>query len=171
MRNVSRILILVGATGCWIGALSMSSCGGSSVVTDAGTDGTTAPDVQKEATADVAKDTQPPPCAVDADLNTLQFPDAAFDGGTNTAVCWSCLKGGCQSYITECNKTCDCKQGVVDFINCMGQGGTINSCYGPLLLIDQSFAIQFGTCAYGNCKTQCGLPDLGDAAADAPDGG
>lgn len=171
MWKASRILILVGGAGCWIGALSVSSCGGTSASADAGPDGTTTPDAQKEATADVAKDTQPPPCAVDADLNNLQFPDAAFDGGVNTAVCWSCLKGGCQTYISECNKTCDCKQGVVDFIDCMGQGGTINSCAAGLLAIDQTFALQFGTCAYTNCKTQCGLPDFGDASLDAPDGG
>jgi hypothetical protein len=165
MWSFRRTLILVGAAGCWVGALSISSCGGSSTTDDAGQD-VTAPDVQKEAAADVVKDTQPPPCMVDADLNTLQIPDASIDGGVNTGVCWSCLKGGCQSYITQCNMTCDCKQGVIDFLNCMNKGGTLQACGAGLATIDPNFAFAFGSCAVSNCTTQCGLSGLLDAGKD-----
>lgn len=168
MWSVRRTLILVGAAGCWVGALSISSCGGGSTGGDDAAADNTAPDAQKEAAADTGvKDSGPGPCAVDADLNTLQIPDATIDGGINTGVCWSCLKGGCQMYINQCNMTCDCKQGVLDFLDCMGKGGTIQSCAAGLAAIDPNFALQFGTCAYGNCQTQCGLPNLSDASLDA----
>jgi len=167
MWTVRKTLILAGAVGGWAIAMSVASCGGGSTSDDAGAD-TSTQDVQKEAAIDTGvKDSGPAPCAVDADLNTLQIPDATLEGGINTGVCWGCLKGSCQTYINQCNTSCDCKQGVLDFLDCMGKGGQIQTCAAGLATIDPNFALQFGGCAYGNCQTQCGLPNLGDAAADA----
>lgn len=168
MWSVRRSLILVGAAGCWVGALSISSCSGGTTGGDDAAADTTAPDVQKEAAADTGpKDSGPGPCAVDADLNNLQVPDATIDGGVNPAACYGCIKTACPQVIAKCNVDCACKTTLADFPNCIAMGNGLLTCAGGL---DPQYLTDLAACGFG-CVGVCGVNAGDGGPKDASDGG
>ncbi|MGH7281544.1 MAG: hypothetical protein ACRELY_08485, partial [Polyangiaceae bacterium] len=110
----------------------------------------------------------------DADLNTLSFPDASLgDSGASVGTCLDCTRGSCSGQITECNKSCQCKNDIDDAVNCIAaQGGLNATCAGGLLGGGDVPAQNLGECIYTACQNECGLGgfNFGDAG-DAGDGG
>ncbi len=169
MRARDFVLGFAAAAAIIIGAVG-AGCGGTS---DAGptADASTDVTVDHQVTVDAAPDTvvdAPTVCAVDADLTTFNF-DAGADGG----ACISCVKSQCPTEIAACNMDCTCKSAFVDFINCTGMGGSLQSCAGTLSAIDPTMFY----CAFP-CASTCGVNlDAGrdaarDVTTDAPaDGG
>ena len=136
-----------------------------------------------DAGTDAPKDTGVA-CAVDADLNTFNPPDASIgDSGATTGGCVTCTRAKCGSELNDCNGDCDCKQALLDFFACIQTGKSLISCGQSVsagLPPDTTATLQaLGLCLYGGCKTECNVPTLGgdagkdgatDAQADAPDG-
>jgi len=159
----------VSASALALGTLGVG-CGGSSddstaTGEDAGQDVT---QQDHAAPQDVVSEPAPATCP-DADLLTYSPPDAAInDAGVTVGECIACIRGpsGCQALAQACNNDCDCKTGVIEFGDCVGQGKPLFSCAAPLLKNSAGQAL--GACVFQKCAEQCGLPvDAGGADADA----
>jgi hypothetical protein len=173
--------IMAGATavlsGLWIG------CGSSTTENNPADSGVDAPqdtssppqDTGVDAGVDAPTDAGCP----DVDLNTIQAPDADInDAGANTILCVNCIRGSCQTEVSECNADCVCKTDLIDLFDCVaeagagGGAGTFQGCglssFGnnPTEL---AIAFALFSCAQKNCAIECGLPvDAGlDGAVDA----
>jgi hypothetical protein len=191
--NVMRFSqwLLGGATAAAIAGAIASGCGGSTnnnTPVDSGTDVNAADspsEAAKEAAAETGPaDAGPDACTVDADLSTLQVPDASIgDSGATTAECYSCIETTCSTQLTACNGDCTCKTDIVQFIACVGGGGQILTCGAPLVGGDPaalallvctggSAAAQLGGSGPG-CLKQCGvsLPEGGAGEGGAGEGG
>ena len=154
---------------------TFSACGGDDTKGDGGPDATTdvAPDIAK---LDTGPDVTDASCANDVDLTAfLPSADASIDvdaGGFNIAECTGCLKGSCGNQINSCNNDCDCRQGVVDAVTCLANGGTISQCFTNALSSNNQDLINLIGCATGSCVSACIPSDggtKGDAGTDAGD--
>jgi hypothetical protein len=180
MRARNWILGLAASAAAAVGAMG-AGCGGSSDSTG-GADASV--DVTTDHAIDTAPDTTPDvqdagmACMVDADLTQIHI-DAGSDGG----ACVACVTSHCQQVLMDCNADCQCKGAFLDFLDCTGMGGSLQSCgQSTLAGVDPAILQGFIGCAPA-CATTCGvmLPDGGrdggrdgasDAPADAPgDGG
>ena len=161
-----------------LGSLGViAACGGDNNPADAGPDATT------EGGKDVAKlETGPnldAGCANDVDLTQyLPSADASIDvdaGGVDLVACGACFKSDCSNQINTCNQDCDCRQGVIDFVTCVGGGSQLNQCVSDALASGNNDLISLIGCAANNCVGVC-LPSSGDGGSDgssdaADDGG
>ena len=161
-----------------LGALgAISACGGDDTKSDAGPDATTegGKDVQLLETGPDVLDAA---CLPDVDLKSyLPNADASIDvdaGGINIAACGSCFKNDCGGQIDSCQQDCDCVNGVIDFVTCVGGGMQLTQCVGNALASGNTPLINLIGCAANNCVTVCLPPDggagdaaSGDAANDA----
>lgn len=151
---------------------TISACGGDDTKTDGGPDATTdtTPDVAK---LDAGPDVFEASCTNDADLTQyLPSADASIDvdaGGVNIASCTGCFKDNCGGQINSCNGDCDCRQGVIDLVTCVGQGTTLSTCIGDALASGNTNLINLIGCASNKCVATC-LPSGGDAGTDAASG-
>jgi len=181
--------LLGGATTAAIACAIASGCGGSTnnnTPVEAGTVVDATPEAAKEAAAETGpQDAAPEACAVDADLSSLQVPDASIgDSGATTAECYSCIETTCSSQLTTCNGDCTCKTDIITFITCVGGGGQILTCGGPLLTGGDPAALALLVCTGGSaaaqlggsgpgCLKPCGvtLPEGGAGEGGAGEGG
>jgi hypothetical protein len=154
-----------------------SACGGSDEPTDGGSDATT------DVTQDIAKIESGPDvldagCQNDVDLTQyLPSADASIDvdaGGFDIAACTGCLKSSCGTDINACNNDCDCRQGVVDAVTCVANGGAAQTCFLGALSSNNADLVNLVSCAAGSCQGAClgsgGDAGKSDASADAADG-
>ncbi len=148
---------------------TFSACGGDNSGTDAGPDATTegGKDV---ALLDTGPDVFDAGCTNDADLTQyLPSADASIDvdaGGLNIAACTGCFKDNCSGQINSCNQDCDCRQGVIDFVTCVGQGTTLSTCVGNAFTNGNVNLANLLGCASNKCVATC-LPGGGDGGTDA----
>lgn len=158
---------------------AIAACGGEDNGNgDAGPDATT--DVQPDiAKLDTGPDVLDASCANDVDLTQyLPSADASIDvdaGGLNIAACTGCLKTSCGTDINACNGDCDCRQGVIDLVTCVGGGGDLQSCFLNALTSGNTDLQNLVGCASSSCLSIClgtggdgGTTDSGssDAAND-----
>ena len=156
-----------------LGSLGLvAACGDDSNPADAGPDATT------EGGKDVAKletgpDVLDASCANDVDLTQyLPSADASIDvdaGGVDLVACGACFKTDCSGQINTCNQSCDCRQGVIDFVTCVGSGSQLNTCVSEALASGNNDLISLIGCAANNCVAVC-LPGDGGTGSDASDG-
>lgn len=155
---------------------TFSACGGDDSGTDAGPDATT--DAAKDvARLETGPDVLDAGCTNDADLTQyLPSADASIDvdaGGLNIATCTGCFKDNCGGDINACNQDCDCRQGVIDLVTCVGQATTLSTCISNALASNNSNLQGLVICAINKCAAACLPPDGGldaavsDAASDA----
>jgi len=157
------------------GMTAVAACGGGEDnPTDGGSDATTdvQPDIAK--LPETGPDVLDAGCANDVDLTQyLPSADASIDvdaGGLDIAVCTGCLKDNCGTDINACNSDCDCRQGVIDLVTCIGGGGDLQGCFLDAVTSSDKNLTNLVACAYGQCLNIC-VPngDGGtDAATDAP---
>jgi hypothetical protein len=186
--RASQWLLGFATAGAVVGMVA-AGCGGSSSnnePTDSGTDVSVdqgaAPETGPEAAVEAGPmDTGSMACMVDADLTMIMVPDASIgDSGATTEGCYSCLNTTCSAQIAACNADCACKTEIINFLGCIGAGGTLITC-GAGLLQSDSTTQQLGACAAGpalggsgpGCLKQCGVsgpPPTGDAGTDAGGG-
>ena len=148
---------------------TFSACGGDDTGNDAG------PDATAEGGKDVALlDTGPvvgdAGCTNDADLTQyLPSADASIDvdaGGFDISACTGCFKDNCSGQINSCNQDCDCRQGVIDFVTCVGQGTTLSNCVQDALTNGNTNLVTLLGCASNKCVATC-LPGAADGGSDA----
>jgi hypothetical protein len=185
MRASQWLLGLAAASSTIVAAVA-AGCGGSSnngsPAKDAAVDVKAdvveaAPTV--EASVDAAEETA---CEVDADISTLNVPDASIgDSGVSAEACYSCIQTTCGAALTACNTDCSCKSGALTLFQCLGTGGSIASCLAPLVSdITDPYVEELGACLLGSssslgtgagCVAQCGASGLlggGDGGDAAP---
>ena len=150
-----------------------AGCGGSSDDSASNADASQDVTAKDTATQDVVQIVDAGRCD-DADLNTLSLPDAALgDSGASVGTCLDCTRGSCETQISACNASCQCKNDIDDALNCIAQQGGLNaSCAGGLLSGGDVPAQNLGQCLYLSCQNECGLGgfNFGDAG-DGGDGG
>ena len=154
-----------------LGAMAaISACGGDDNGTnDAGPDATmdvVQPDVAK---IEAGPDVLDAGCANDVDLTQyLPSADASIDvdaGNVDITACTGCLKGSCGTDINACNQDCDCREGVIEFVECIGQGTDITTCAEDALLSGNTNLQALIGCASSKCISAC-IPS-GDGGTDA----
>jgi hypothetical protein len=114
------------------------------------------------------------PCAFD--VNLLAPVDAAAN--PVAAACQECIKANptCLTAFETCNTDCVCEQAVVQFANCVGEGGTGAVC-GVAVATDPTFASapelqMLLVCQGVTCASSCSAaPPPADAGTDASDAG
>ncbi len=155
---------------CVSGALG-AGCGGSSDDSTGNTSDASQDVTAKDtSTADVVQIQDAGRCD-DADLNTLSLPDASLgDSGASVGTCLGCTRASCSEQITECNKDCECKNGIDDALNCVAEQGTLSaSCVGSVG--NDTNAQALGECIYLSCQNECGLGGFSLDGGDGGDGG
>jgi hypothetical protein len=163
------------AAACVVAGLIAGGCGGSSsenAPEDAGVD-VTAP-VDAYVVPDVGVDahdasTGVDACMVDADLNTIDIPDAEIgDSGYTTDDCIACARAKCGALVLACNADCSCKSALIAFYDCIrAPGGSLSTCSAPLFAAGGN-AISLGSCVAisPECTKACGIPPAKDGGKD-----
>ena len=179
-----RHAILALSSCMMISGFAASGCGSTQTSNPVATDGggdVVADNSVRDVTPDVPREVAPS-CIKDADFTQIPIPDASLgDGGTNSGVCVSCVRSNCTSQANACAADCECNNVVLGFFTCIGSGASLTTCGTPLLSLpsgSQALGQALALCVYGNCQSECGIPNLdggGDARSDvsndAPDGG
>lgn len=148
---------------------TISACGGDDSKSDAGPDATTegGKDVQLLETGPDVLDAA---CLPDVDLKSyLPNADASIDvdaGGIDIAACGSCFKNDCGGQIDACQLDCDCVNGVIDFVTCVGGGMQLTQCVTNALSSGNPALINLIGCAANNCVSVC-VPSTADGGTDA----
>ena len=170
----SMYWVTLAVTGLSVTGIVASGCGSDATTTpaDAGNDiavqDVTVLDTSKaDAGVDAPIDAPPEACAVDADLATASFPDAAIGGDASVGTCITCARTNCGSQIMSCDMDCSCKTTLGTFFGCVGGGMTPQKCAGPVL--QNQAAQSLGLCVYSSCQNECGLAGMfKDGGSDAP---
>jgi hypothetical protein len=126
------------------------------------------------------------PACVDADLTTLNVPDAAIgDSGYSTGTCLACAQTSCGPDLTACNNDCTCRDALVCvYQHCAADFGNTtqlatcaigNGCVTSFTQLQGPLGT-FAQCIGGSCGRECGIPPTPDAGpdsgpTDAGDGG
>jgi hypothetical protein len=181
--------LLGGATAAAIAGSIASGCGGSTnnnTPVEAGADVAvdSPPEAAKEAAAETGpEDAASEACAVDADLTTLQPPDAAIgDSGATASGCFSCIKSTCTTQLSACNADCTCKTAVEQFLACVAGGGQVTTCGAGLAQGGGTAGLPLGLCVAGSafpggsgpgCLHECGvsIPEGGAGEGGGEGGG
>jgi hypothetical protein len=156
--------------------VTAGGCGGSEdEPTDAGSTEAAVDAVAKDVAPDNAVVDSGPSC-IDADLATLTPDDAALnDAGASVGTCVTCTRANCNTFLTQCNADCDCKEAVVAFYGCVAKGGGLQSCglkhLGGLGGNAAAIGQNLGLCVASSCRQQCGVPDGGIPDGAIPDSG
>jgi hypothetical protein len=139
-----------------------------------GTKTTATPDPIRDSAADVLKvEAASPTVCADASIDELPIPDASVgDSGINTNVCFACLKTTCSSELAACNRNCDCRNVVVDFLTCsdkMPQNAQMCafSAFGSAMGEAAALSQNVGQCAFLGCQQECIPAGFLDAGSDA----
>jgi hypothetical protein len=173
----ARHWVLSGVSALFVSGLVAAGCGGTDETPpaqDAGQDTSVQDTAPPKDTAPEITDTAKP-CVSDADLNTLNPPDAALaDGATSVGICIGCAKAACGPQFRDCNNDCECKNAIASVFQCVAAGGTLAACAAPLIsggTVPQ-VAQNLGLCVYTGCAKECtgsgGRDAGGDGASDAP---
>jgi hypothetical protein len=164
-----------------------SGCSGDDNVApsqDSGSDHTTADTgAPPEAAAEAGVDSggpDAPACMTDADLSTLNVPDAEIgDSGAFAPVCYSCIETTCAAALAACSADCVCNVGVQMFIACVATPGmNAISCGTALATSGNANAAALEACVGGpiaqgpppGCLNECGVNLGGGPEGGPPDG-
>ncbi len=136
------------------------ACGGSDTTegTDAAVDATT--DTKSDTTADTGAVDAAETC-VDASLFTTPFKDAALDdANASVGTCVSCTKTSCGQEATACDGECECRNALIGFYECQGNGTSFQACAVQHLNIagaGQQVATTLATCVVSKCAKPCSV--------------
>jgi len=178
-----RMQWLLGASlGTAAVALVVVACGGSTNDNPGGPQDSGTPDTAKPDTSPPvdAADAAPPEdaaCVPDSSIGAVNLPDAAIDdAGASIGRCVACGEAKCSDGVAACNKDCQCVKDLTGFLSCMGGGGSLLQCGGPLVSGADDTEKAATQCFALTCGDECGIhlnpqQDSGtpsDASADAP---
>jgi hypothetical protein len=152
--------------------------GGAADVTAADVVDSGKPDVSEAAAVDVVVQDTAPACSIDANITSLNIPDAQIgDSSASTDGCYSCIQTTCPSQLSACNADCTCNNDVGTLLTCIGSGTSVITCGTPiisggasdtagLLLISCVAGSAFPGGSGPGCLAACGY-----SVATGPEGG